>query len=602
MARAQRQQIPERPASRDIQQLARIFGFLKPYRVRVIFASIALVVAAGSVLGMGQGLRQVIDRGFAAANGALLDQALVGLLVIIALLAAATYSRFYLVSWIGERVTADIRRAVFSHLLKLSPGFFEITRTGEVISRLTNDTTLIEVVVGSSASIALRNILLLIGGLVMLAITSPKLTLLVLVGVPLTVAPILLFGRRVRKFSRASQDRLAEVASYIDETLHEIRTVQAYRHEGPAARRFNERVEETFAAAVRRIKQRALLTAVVIMLVFGAIGVILWTGGHDVLAGRISPGDLSAFVFYSVIVAGAVGAVSEVIGDLQRAAGAAERLMELLATEAEIRAPVNPVALPKLVRGAVRFEQVTFHYPSRPDTPALHDLSLEVRPGEKLALVGPSGAGKTTLFQLLLRFYDPQSGRVTVDGVDLRSADPIDVRGAIALVAQDPVIFAESVLENVRYGRPDASDAEVHAALEAAYAAEFVKRLPEGVHTYLGERGVRLSGGQRQRIAIARAVLADRPLLLLDEATSALDSESEQMVQMALERLAKNRTTLIIAHRLATVQSVDRIAVLDHGRVVAIGSHAQLIREKGLYARLAALQFGVEDGAQAAVL
>jgi ATP-binding cassette subfamily B protein len=602
MARAQREQIAERPASRDLQQLTRIIGFLKPYRVRIVFASVALLVAAASVLAMGQGLRGVIDRGFAQANAALLDQALVALLVVIALLAAATFSRFYLVSWIGERVTADIRRAVFSHLLKLSPGFFEITRTGEVISRLTNDTALIEIVVGSSASIALRNILLLIGGLIMLAITSPKLTLLVLVGVPLTVAPILLFGRRVRKFSRASQDRLAEVSSYIDETLHEIRTVQAYRHEGPAARRFNERVEHTFATALLRIRQRALLTAVVIMLVFGAIGVILWTGGHDVLAGRISPGDLSAFVFYSVIVAGAVGAVSEVIGDLQRAAGAAERLMELLATEAEIRAPINPVALPHPARGAARFEKVTFHYPSRPDTPALHDLSLEVRPGEKLALVGPSGAGKTTVFQLLLRFYDPQSGRVLVDGVDLRSADPTDVRGVIALVAQDPVIFAENVLENVRYGRPDASDAEVNAALEAAYAAEFVARLPEGVHTYLGERGVRLSGGQRQRIAIARAVLADRPLLLLDEATSALDSESEQMVQMALERLAKNRTTIIIAHRLATVQSVDRIAVLDHGRIVAIGSHAQLIREDGLYARLAALQFGIEIGPRAAVL
>jgi ATP-binding cassette subfamily B protein len=602
MARGLRDQIPERPASRNIKQLTRILGFLRPYRARVAGAGVALVVAAGSVLAMGQGLRRVIDQGFVTANAALLDQALVALLIVIALMAAATYSRFYLVSWVGERVTADIRRTVFRHLLKLSPGFFEITRTGEVISRLTNDTALIEVVVGSSASIALRNILLLIGGLVMLAITSPKLTLLVLVGVPLTVAPILLFGRRVRKFSRASQDRLADVSAYIDETLHEIRTVQAYRHENPAAQRFNERVEATFATALQRIRQRALLTAVVIMLVFGAIGVILWTGGHDVLAGRISPGDLSAFVFYSVIVAGAVGAVSEVIGDLQRAAGAAERLMELLATEPQIRAPANPVPLPKPARGALRFEKVTFHYPSRPDSPALYDFSLEVRAGERLALVGPSGAGKTTVFQLLLRFYDPQSGRIVLDGVDLQNADPLDVRGVIALVPQDPVIFAENVLENVRYGRPEASDADVQAALEAAYAAEFVQRLPEGAHTFLGERGVRLSGGQRQRIAIARAVLADRPLLLLDEATSALDSESEKMVQMALERLAKNRTTIIIAHRLATVQSADRIAVLDHGRIAAIGSHAQLIREHGLYARLAALQFGIEESAQAAAL
>ena len=586
-----KQQIAERPAQKDIRALRPVLRFLKPYKKQVVLAGVALVFAAGAVLAIGQGLRSVIDRGFATANAGELDNALFLLLGVIAMLAVATYSRFYLVSWVGERVTADIRRAVFAHLLKLSPGFFEVTRTGEVISRLTNDTALIEVVVGSSASIALRNLLLLIGGLIMLAITSSKLTLMVLLGVPLTVVPIILFGRRVRKLSRISQDRVADVSAYIDETLHEIRTVQAYGHETQDTQSFGERVEATFAAGVLRIRQRALLTAIVIMLVFGAVGVILWIGGHDVLSGRISAGDLSAFVFYAILVAGAVGAISEVVGDLQRAAGAAERLMELLATEPMIRAPADPEALPAPSKGAVRFDNVTFHYPSRPDTPALQDFSLAVKPGERLALVGPSGAGKTTVFQLLLRYYDPQQGAVRLDGMDLKAADPLKVRSRIALVPQEPVIFAASVLDNVRYGRPEASDAAVHAALEAAYASEFVRRMPQGADTYLGERGVRLSGGQRQRLAIARAILADRPLLLLDEATSALDSESERMVQLALERLAENRTTIIIAHRLATVQSADRIAVLDHGRVVAIGSHAQLMREEGLYARLAGLQF-----------
>lgn len=595
MARQSKQQIPDRPVKKDIRALKPVLGFLKPYKAKIACAGIALTVAAGSVLVMGQGLRGVIDRGFVNANAALLDQALMLLLVVIALLAVATYSRFYFVSWIGERVTADIRRAVFSHLLKLSPGFFEVTRTGEVISRLTNDTALIEVVVGSSASVALRNLLLLIGGLVMLIITSPKLTLFVVLVVPLTVAPILIFGRKLRKLSRASQDRVADVSSYIDESLHEIRTVQAYGHEVHDAVRFGQTVEAGFDTAVMRIKQRALLTAVVITFVFGAVGVILWIGGHDVLKGVITAGELSAFVFYAVIVAGAVGAISEVISDLQRAAGAAERLMELLATKPDIAAPPNPVNLTKPIRGEVKFENVTFHYPSRPDSPSLKDFSLNINPGEKLALVGPSGAGKTTVFQLLLRYYDPEKGVIQMDGVDLRQADPIAIRHQIALVPQDPVIFSGSVLENVRYGRPEASDEEVVKALEAAYAKDFVERLPEGIHSNLGERGVRLSGGQRQRIAIARAILADRPFLLLDEATSALDSESERMVQLALEKLSAGRTTIIIAHRLATVQSADRIAVVDHGQIVSIGNHANLMQENGLYARLATLQFDVRS-------
>ena len=586
-----RDSIPDRPANKDIRQLARILGFLAPYRRQIAIAMVALVVAAACVLVLGQGLRRVIDGGFASGDAALLDAALIALLAVIVVMAIATYTRFYFVSWIGERVSADIRRAVFGHLLDLSPGFFEVTRTGEVISRLTNDTSLLEVVIGSSASFALRNTLIMLGSLVMLIVTSPKLTALVLLGVPLVIAPILLYGRRVRGLSRASQARVADVSVYIDEALHEIRTVQSYGHEMEDRARFGERVEQAFATAAERIRQRALLIALVMLLAFGAVGVILWIGGHDVLAGRISAGELSAFVFYAVLVAGAFGAVSEVIGDLQRAAGATERLMELLATEPQIRAPASPQPLPRPPRGEVRFDKVSFRYPSRPDALALADFSLEVKPGETVALVGPSGAGKSTVLQLLLRYYDADAGTISLDGVELRRADPRALRTRLALVPQDPVIFAASVRENVRYGRPDASDAEVQEACAAAYASEFIERLPEAMDTFLGERGVRLSGGQRQRLSIARALLADRAVLLLDEATSSLDAASEHYVQMALARLMQNRTTLIVAHRLATVQNADRIVVMDEGRIIATGTHDELVREKGLYARLAALQF-----------
>jgi ATP-binding cassette subfamily B protein len=593
MAR-RRDDIPDRPASRDLRLLARIGSFLKPHRGRIAVAATALLVAAGCVLVLGQGLRQVIDAGFAARDPASLDRALIGLLAVVGVLSIATFARFYSVSWLGERITADLRRAVFNRILDLPPGFFEATRTGEVISRLTNDTALLEVVIGSSASFAVRNLLITTGSLVMLIVTSPKLTALVVLGVPLVVVPILLFGRRVRRLSRATQDRVADLSAYVDEALHEIRTVQAYGHEPHDRRLFAERVESTFGTALQRIRQRAALISMVILLSFGAVGVILWIGGHDVLSGRLSAGQLSAFVFYAVLVAGGAAAISEVIGDLQRAAGATERLFELLATEPEIRAPADPIALPDPSRGAIDFARVTFCYPSRPDDPALADFTLAVQSGERVALVGPSGAGKSTVFQLLLRYYEPTSGEIRLDGCDVRRADPRAVRSRFALVPQDPVIFAASVRENVRYARPDASDAEVLEACAAAYAMEFIERLPAGLDTFLGERGVRLSGGQRQRLSIARALLADRAVLLLDEATSSLDAQSERYVQLALARLMEGRTTLIIAHRFATVQGVDRIVVMDQGRIVASGVHAELMRAGGLYARLAALQFMTE--------
>jgi ATP-binding cassette subfamily B protein len=583
---------PKIPPVTALKTLARAWRFLRPYRREIVLASIGLVAAAAAVLAIGQGGRVVVDRGFGASHPAELDRMLAILLAVIVVMAIATYMRFYHVSWLGERVTADLRRTVFDHLVELPPSFFEATRTGEVISRLINDTTMLETVIGSSASVAIRNSLLMIGGLAMLAATSAKLTLLVLAGVPLVVVPIILFGRRVRKLSRATQDRVGDVGAFLDESLHEIRIMQAYGHEDADRRAFRVRVEDAFGTAVRRIRQRALLVAAVIVLVFGAVGVILWIGGHDVLAGRLTAGELSAFVFYAVIVAGAVGSLSEVVGDLQRAAGATERLFELLTVEPAIRAPAHPMPIPSRITGSVAFDDVTFHYPSRPDTPALDRFTLDVRRSEKVALVGPSGAGKTTVFQLLLRFYDPDRGRIEVDGVDLTRADPRELRKQLALVPQDPVIFAASVLDNVRYGRPDASDAEVKAACDAAYATEFIERMPQGFASALGERGVRLSGGQRQRIAIARAILADRPILLLDEATSALDAESERIVQRALERLMAGRTVLMIAHRLATVRHADRIAVMDKGHIVAIGTHEQLVRDNPLYARLAALQFG----------
>jgi len=584
----------DRPKGKDLRYLRRTAGFLKPYWRRVIGAVLALTVTAFSVLALGQGLRDLIDSGFSEGNGDALDQALFFLLGLSVVMAVGTFARFYFVSWLGERVVADLRKAVFERILALDIGFFETTKTGEVLSRLTTDTTLLQSVIGSSASIALRNVLNLVGGVIMLFITNPRLTTFVLLLVPVVVVPIMVFGRRVRKLSRASQDRVADIGAFAEESINAIRTVQAYTHEGVDNRRFAGEVNNAFEVAEQRIRMRGFLTSVVILLVFGAIGVILWIGGRDMLAGKITGGELAAFIYYATIVAFSVGVISEVYGELLRAAGATERLIELLDATPEIITPADPVALPEPPLGQVKFDDVTFYYPSRPDMAALRNFSLEVNPGETVALVGPSGAGKSTVFQLLLRFYDPKSGSISLDGVDIRKADTQAVRDRFAFVPQDPVIFGDNGMENIRYGRPDATDDEVKAAAEAAAAAEFLEKLPDGYATFLGEKGVRLSGGQRQRLSLARALLHEPSVLLLDEATSALDSENERLVQDALEKLKAGRTTLVIAHRLATVVNADRILVIENGEVVASGRHGELLKSNPLYARLAALQFDLD--------
>ena len=565
------------------------------YPRHIAIAALALATTSAATIGIPSGFKRVIDRGFGpgtdGGSSGSVASSFHYLLMIVVVLAFATAIRFYYVSWLGERVVADIRKEVQANLLRLSPRFFEENRPAEIASRLTSDTTLVEQVVGSSVSILLRNIFTGLGGLVYLFILAPKLAALLLVGIPVIIAPIALFGRRVRGLSRVSQDRIADVGAIVSETLGAMRIVQAFGQERREAARFATAVETTFNAARHRIAHRSVMTALVIGLLFGAVTLVMWEGASDVAAGRLSGGSMFAFVITGGIVAGAFGALTEVYGDLLRGAGAASRLAELLVEVPEIAAPVPATALPMPARGELSFDGVTFRYPTRPDMAALDAFSLHVRAGETVAVVGPSGAGKSTLFQLAERFYDPQGGAVLIDGIDLRHADPAHVRARVAMVPQDTVLFGASARDNLRYGRWEASDAELWHAAEAANAADFLHRLPDGLDTFLGEGGARLSGGQRQRITIARALLRDAPLLLLDEATSALDAESERLVQQALERLMADRTTLVIAHRLATVRAAGRIVVMDAGRIVEEGSHAQLIGRGGLYARLASLQF-----------
>lgn len=585
--------------TRHHKALKLVADFISPYKRAIAGALVALVFTAGITLGLGQGLRILVDQGLATQSPAMLSKAVGLFFVLVIGLAIGSFARFYLVSWIGERVVADIRKQVFNHLIDLHPGFFEQNRALEIQSRFTADTTVLQSVIGSTVSIALRNSLMLVGGLILLFVTNAKLASIIILGFPLVIIPILVYGRRVRALSRQSQDRVAEVGSYVGENLTQIKTVQAFNHQ-PHDRRFFARVaENAFDIARVRIRQRAWLTTIAISLVMGAIGVVIWIGGLDVISGRTSPGELAAFVFYSLLVGLAAGAISEVIGELQRAAGAAARIFELLQTPTEILVePAASQTLPEQIRGDIEIRHLTFSYPSRPDTRVLKDVSLNIRAGETVALVGPSGAGKSTLFDLLLRFYDPQQGRILIDDIDSRQIPLDHLRRCFALVPQSPALFHGSIADNIRYARPDASDQAMVEAARTAHADEFIRDLPKGYETPLGDTGLGLSGGQKQRLAIARALLADAPILLLDEATSALDAESEHLIQQAMPGLMSGRTTLVIAHRLATVRHADRIIVLEDGVIQDIGSHDDLVKRNDLYQRLSELQFREDNPAR----
>ncbi len=576
---------------RKLRSLRRLLPYLRPYRGLLAGWLGFLALSSTATLTLPQAVRVMIDRGFSQADAAAINASFLGLFGVAVVLAIATSARYYFVSLLGERVAADLRRRLYDHLLTLDQAFFERTRTGELVSRLAADTELVQTVVGSTFSVAVRSFVTLVGGATLMVLTSPRLAGFAALVIPLVVLPIVVFGRRVARLSRASQDRIADTSAVAGEVLNAVHTVQAYTREAEESRRYGDAVLRALAAARRRIATTGALTAMVILLTFGAITLVLWAGAQAVIAGTMGAGVLSQFVLYAVLAAGSVGALTEVWGEVLRAAGALGRIGDLLDTDPSIRSAQPAQALPKPVRGSIRFEQVEFRYPSRPDRPALHDFTLEVEPGQTIALVGPSGAGKTTVFQLLQRFHDPQSGRILLDGIDLRALALADLRGAFALVPQDPVLFGASAADNIGFGRGGASEAEVVAAARSAEAHEFIDALPERYATYLGERGVRLSGGQQQRVAIARALLRDAPVLLLDEATSSLDAQSEHLIQHALERLEHGRTTLVIAHRLATVQRADRIVVMEAGRIVAQGSHAELVRAGGLYAELARLQF-----------